>query len=305
MTETLILFSLGPVSLTAYGLILAAGVLAGFCLLYALLPADRRAHFTGLSLSAALGAVIGARVLYCLVNIQQVAADLGFSFAPAFWRGGFSMAGAFLGGGLAAKLFLKEKGLRLRDVSGPLLAAAFLTLAFARAGEAVTPQGLGEYVDAEAALCFFPFAAPDPYGDRYIPVFFWEALAALGGAFFCARAVRRGKEPAVPGVAWLCASQILLESMRKDDCLRFGFTKFNMIFGAVILLVMMLYLLRERKASGNEYALRVPAFLVCAGAMVALEFALDRTLIPDALLYAVMALVLAAMALLAARFRKE
>ena len=299
------MLSLGPLSVTVYSLAIAgAALLSG--LLLCLLLRGKGEDPLGLFLLTGLGALLGARLVYCLATLPTILADYGgIGFFLRLWQGGFALPGAFWGGTLAAFLYEKHRGTSLKPVAAPLLACGFLTLMIARIAEISTLQGLGDMVEEEG-LQFFPFAVWSEYQYTWcIPVFFWEALAALAGLVFL---LLRRKAPgaALQGIGWLCASQILLESLREDDCIRFGFTRFGQLACVVTLLGILIARLVLRKSKGKEALCRLLGFLLLAGVMVGIEFALDRTDLSHLLLYLVMALALVGMYLVSiGKFREQ
>ena len=182
MNELVILSNVGSLPVTAYALCLAFGALLGV-LATACLGRRRIGLDASLSLCLAVipCALIGARLFYVLTNFQYIQIDLGYpvvSFLLRLWEGGYTLYGAVLGGMAGAWLygrFTRRPLSMLLDLIAP---GAALALALTRLGEAFTGQGLGKIVDTEA-LRFFPVAVPDLWGDWCLPVFFYEAVAAL------------------------------------------------------------------------------------------------------------------------------
>jgi len=82
---------------------------------------------------------------------------------------------------------------------------------------------------------------------------------------------------------------ILMESLREDGHMLWGFVHAEMIFDLIFALAALLYLARTKK----RILLSLLATAVLAGAVVALEFALDRSNLGDGLLYGVYVVVLA------------
>lgn len=280
----------GP--LYAYGLLLALAAALGVWLArrtLAELSLGSDADAVSLALWVIPCALLGARAVYCLVRIQMILSDLGAGFVFQLWKGGYSLVGALLGGALGVWLYARRHrldALRLMDACAP---AAMLVLTIARLAEAATDQGVGDYVLNEA-LWFFPFGVPDLYGDYLMPVFFYEALAALALAvwgFVRLRRCERG-QTVFATLVWLCVSQIFLESFREDDSLRFGFVRFNQLCGAAGLLGALVWRWQRGRACWKRACL----FAVTVLALVGIEFALDRTEISNVLLYGIMAAML-------------
>ena len=146
---------------------------------------------------------------------------------------------------------------------------------------------------------------PDLYGDLRFPVFVWEGLTALVICAVAWRCLRRPQDAALTGMLLFALTQVFWESLRRDGFLRFGFVRVNQLWCAVMLAaVTALWLLRARpsRAVIAGSALGLAAGI---GALVALEFAFDKSPVDNRILYAILAAVLAAMgvSLLALRRR--
>ena len=308
MNEGIFLFRFLGLDIYAYGAILALAVLLGVIALRFSLRAAFAPHNRPSALSLSLWmlplALLGARLVYCLVQVTYIAADLGWSFVWKLWYGGYSLVGALLGGALGAWLCAKRGGFDAQKLMGACVPSAALVLALARLGEFTTDQGLGDYVES---LRFFPFAVINEYGEAFIPVFFYEALTALviGIWAFGKLQKKDGSNVALLSLIWLSSSQVLWESLREDSFLRFGFVRFNQLCAVVALLGVLLAFLARSGRSARDKALRIAGFVVGALALVAIEFALDKSTIDTVVLYAVMTATLVLMSLLVVTSRKS
>lgn len=301
MNELVILFSIGTLPITAFALCLTLGTLLGV-LVTACLGKKRIGLDASLSLclTAIPCAVVGARLFYVLTNLQYIQIDLGYTlggFLQQPWEGGYTLYGAMLGGVAGAWLyahFTHRPFSLLLDLAAP---GAALALALARLGEYFTSQGLGKIIDAES-LHFFPLAVPDTWGDWAMPVFFYEAAAALIIAVIAWRLTLRGDPAAEVAVILLGLTQVLLESWRMDEFIRFGFVRFNQIVSAVLMAaVLALRIVRAVRARGWSawQTVRIILYLAGIGVIIAIEFALDKSTIDNRLLYVAMAGTLAVM----------
>lgn len=323
MNELMVLFADGPVTITAYALCLLAGVvlavavtlmLARRTLQSAVVPGEDgptavlsrgaldAASCLSMAMAAIAGAVLGGRLFYCLTMLEFILVDLGGpGFLPQLWQGGYNLYGAVLGGMAGIALYAKGTHRSLPTLMDLACPGAALVIAMGRVGEKFTSQGLGHYVETEA-LHFFPCAVPNVFGDWQLPVFAYEAFAALVIFIVCLLMSGRTRPGRVTEVfvTLLGASQILLESLREDEFIRFGFVRFNMLAAAVTLgAVLSVSLVRRVRASGwNVWqVLRLMLFVLGIGLVILIEFALDKSPIDNRLLYAVMALALAVMGL--------
>lgn len=303
MNELVILGQLGPFTLTTYALCLLAGAAAAVALTAYLGRRNPGVNAClSMGMAAIVGAVIGGRLVYCLTQWEFILVDLGgAAFMAQPWQGGYNMYGALLGGLAGVLIYAratKKPADALLDLAAP---GAALAICAGRLGEAFTSQGLGAYVDSEA-LQRFPFAVENLWGDWQLPVFVYEAAAALVTMIVCLCLVRGGRRPAgrVAEVflALISLCQIMLESLRADEFIRFGFVKFNMLAAAVALgAVIGLSVWRQVKRGGWKpwQILRLILFAATILVVILIEFALDKSPIDNRLLYAVMALMLTLM----------
>ena len=303
MKELVMLGQLGLFTLTAYALCLLAGAAAAF-ILTALLGRKNPGVNACLSMgmAAMVGTMLGGRLVYCLTQLEFILVDLGgAAFLAQPWQGGYNMYGALLGGLAGVLIYAratKKPADALLDLAAP---GAALAICAGRLGEAFTSQGLGAYVDSEA-LQRFPFAVENLWGDWQLPVFVYEAAAALVTMIVGRCLGGGGRRPAgrVAEVflALISLCQIMLESLRADEFIRFGFVKFNMLAAAVALgAVIGLSVWRQVKRRGWKpwQILRLILFAATILVVILIEFALDKSPIDNRLLYAVMALMLTLM----------
>ncbi|NLI20938.1 MAG: hypothetical protein GX418_05250 [Clostridiales bacterium] len=313
MTDPLILTTLGAMPLTVYGLLLFAAASAGllwmhFSAAHMGLPADTAVRF---GLWAIPLGLIGGRALFLALRWSLVVDELGWQHIFRLWDGGFALFGVIPGCLLAALCCAGRMRLQVADVLDAAAPGAALALAVMRFAEFSTAQGIGLPVDVPA-LRWFPLAVQDAYGEWLMPVFVWEGLAALGIAWLAARALKNPRRlPLDAASAWLLGlgvTQVLLESLRTDDLLRLGLVKVSQLAAMACVLAVAgrwAVLARRGGSPARGIAAGVAGLTVGVGICVAVEFALDKTAIPNGLLYLVMALTLAGMTALALRLRSR
>ena len=312
MTDTILGLPIGILTITLYGLILSLAVSVG--LLWVNFTAKHTQLRGDTAVRVGLWAIplglIGGRVLFIAVRWSLVVDELGWQQIFRFWDGGFALFGVIPGCLLAVVLCARQLRLRTADLLDAVAPGAALTLAIMRFAEYFTPQGLGPPMDT-AALQWFPLAIQNSYGEWMIPVFFWEGLAALVMAGLSARALySRHRKPFDAGSTWLLwlgVTQVLLESLRTDDLLRLGLVKVSQLAAMACVLGVAIRWAVSAYRAGNPGA-RIIAY--CAGLLagvgicIAIEFALDKTPIPNAILYLVMGLALAGMVALTGKLHK-
>jgi phosphatidylglycerol:prolipoprotein diacylglycerol transferase len=172
-----ILFHLGPLALSWYGLAVAAGILAGVWLL--LRETQRRGLPTepvlDLVLWIGMGGLVGARLLYVLDRWPFFVANLGQILA--IHTGGLSIMGAILGGGLTAAILAQRKGLPVRRLFDAAAPGLVLGQAIGRFGCLVTGDTVGRPTDGNWGIVYLnPGARVPLLGVAYQPAFFYEQL---------------------------------------------------------------------------------------------------------------------------------
>ncbi|MGH2522723.1 MAG: prolipoprotein diacylglyceryl transferase, partial [Anaerolineales bacterium] len=114
------LFSLGSFTLHTYTLLIDLGIAAALFALYRSAPEGKAARWLDAGLAATVGGLIGARLLYALVNGNYYFSHPGEIFQ--IWLGGLAWPGAVAGGLLGASLYCSRK----REPLAPLLDSAAL-----------------------------------------------------------------------------------------------------------------------------------------------------------------------------------
>ena len=287
----------------AYALVLVLAVAVASAILIA------GAKRFGLGRSAAarfllLALLLGlffARLVYSAVRYDFLFFDamdgrfLGIAPFLDISKGSLSMFGMLLGVFLAAvldaRLARNKTTNRLDAIALPL--AAFI--AIARFGEILAGQGYGGAVETEW-LRFFPLSIQDPYGDWLTAVFVLEGLTALGIAGWLMILRRRKYAQLVNHylnlMIPLCASQVFLESLRRDDYLRLesnGFVRVSQVLALVFLIAIVAYLTHRSVREGKGWQQPVISWLVlvlAALAALAAEF-YEKLPVPMPLLYGV------------------
>ena len=289
------------VVITVYGLMIALGAAIAIGLAGAL---GRKRASCGydvcLPLVSGVFALCCSHWLFCVLRWSYVVNDLGegWGFIFQFWKGGYTMYGAILGGLLGAFVYARAKRLPVAGAVDAIMPGAAVLLLLGRFAEQFTLQGRGTYVVNEA-LSMLPFAVENEWGEMQVHVYVYEALAALAALIVMLVMLRRGKaapgRAAETGLTIISAAQVLLDSWRGDELIRFGFVRLNMICAAVTLACLMaLRVYRAVKAGGVKpwTILRVVLLLLGAGAVLVVEFGLEGKMgitMDNTLLYGIQA----------------
>lgn len=300
----------GALPVTGYAVCMAIGVAAAFIL--TTLLAERRGMEDGRGIGAAYGislalmsgllALVCSRALYCAVRWSYIINDLGGT--PAFiwelWQGGYTMYGAIFGALLGVVLFAKAAKLRMAPLMDVMTPAIAIVLMMGRVGDAFVDQGVGSYV-ANEALSMLPFVTLNEWDEAQLLVRVYEAIMAGAAAVAALLVLRKGPagRAAETGLTLISIGQIIFDSWRGDELIKFGFVRLNMIMAAVTLaFIIVTRIIRSVKNGGAKgwNIARSVMFGAGAGIVIAIEFALDKSTINNTLLYGVMALTLVAMA---------
>lgn len=269
---------------TAYSLVLAVGTVLAALMTHFLLRKKTGANNgVGLALVSGVCALCASHWMFCALRWGYIINDLMASpaFVVQFWQGGYTMYGAILGAILGAFLFARKTRLSVAAAMDAIFPGMALLIACGRLAEAFTSQGIGSYV-ANEALSMLPFVRVNEWGESQVMVFVYEGLAAAAALIAMLVLLRRSNvrtgRAAETGLTIISAAQVLLDSWRGDELIRFGFVRLNMICAAVTLACLMaLKVYRAVKAQGVKpwTILRVVLLLAGAAAVLIVEFGLD------------------------------
>ena len=223
-----------------------------------------------------LCAAFFSHLLYCLVNAGDVFYNQPPFYALALFSRGQMMYGGLLGVVLALIVFGGRDRMTLMEAYAPSTA---LMIAAARIAEGFAGQGYGEYwFDEPMFFCRFPFMVYDPAYECWSwALFMLEALAAvlLLVVLLSKKKGRKGDSMLLCLGLYACA-QVVLESLRRDEFLRWGFVRVEELFSAVvILLVLIVYCVRSGKGKAAGKAICFAVFLAMVVLCLLLEFATE------------------------------
>ena len=171
--------TIGPLSIHAYGLMIALGVIAAVWLLGRRLEASgvgTREDASSMAVWAVSAGVIGARLYHVVTDWELFKHDLGR--IPQIWRGGLGIPGGILFGTIAAMWAFKRRG--ITPAVGLSAAAPALPLAQAigRVGNWFNQELFGRPTTLPWALRIDADKIPAGYapGTTFHPTFLYEAL---------------------------------------------------------------------------------------------------------------------------------
>ncbi len=293
MAEEQLMLTVFGQDFSPYAVFTAIGALAGM-LVFVL--CGRKEKAAGIVLTAALAVplcLLGARTFYVLARLDlflEVGFDNFFRAAePDYNEWGSISGGAFWGaaggGALAAWIAGRSTGIRVSALLDAMAPGAAVALMVSRFGEYSIGEGIGPDVSVEG-LCFFPIAVVNEWEEWKYAVFMLEGIAAL--VIFLVLVLDGGKwrsgYRARLFLILYSSSQILLEALRRDSFLRWLFVRVSQVTAAVVLLGLMAFAvvrwMRKPEAERMPRARLLTCGIVFAllvGAVVALEFAIDKS----------------------------
>ncbi len=232
-----LVFQLGPFVLRWYGLLIALAVLAGLALSTRLARARgiEPALIADLLPFLVLGAVIGARLYYVLLEWRQYSGD--WLSALAIWRGGIAIHGALLGGTLTTVVFCRWRRQPFWPLLDVLVPAVALGQAIGRWGNFFNSEAFGLPTDLPWKLTIPMANRPLEFVSEptFHPTFLYESLWNVG---VCAllltlfRAASRGRIQ-LPAGAMSCiylmaysSGRVWIEGLRLDPLCLVGLPPF-------------------------------------------------------------------------------
>ena len=306
------MFELFGLQVTPYALSVALALVMGIAALALVCRRDGLKGGTA-ALCAAFCLLLGpraARLGYCLVRIRHYL-EIGLENVLRPGEGEFMLLGAVAGCALAGWLTARLTRQKTGSVLDAMAAPAALTIALCRFAEYLSGDGYGLDVLDETFMRF-PFAVVNEYEEWYWAIFVLEGLWALMMLVILLTSRRTGGEKAKLFLILYCAAQITLEGLRRDEYLRliFFIRVAQLLSALVIAGLMIAATVRWAKKQHNPGMGRTGIIvcwavaLLCAGAVIALEFAADGkilTWMPVWAIYLVMALCSVAFGIAAGR----
>ncbi len=250
-----ILFSIGNLHFYSYGLMIAIGILAAFWVMERRAPRyglDKDMGFT-LGIFAVVGGVVGAKLLYILVELPNFIAD------PSLWKNvgeGFVIYGGILGGlagGLLGCRIKKQSFVRYFDLFIPSVA---LAQGFGRLGCFFAGCCYGRQTDSWFHIVF-PEGAGSlaPAGVPLIPTQLISSAANFLHFFVLVWFARRSKKPGQVGGLYLILYSIgrfLIELLRNDPRGNVGFLSTSQFISALIFTVGVLVMILSSRQKPQE-----------------------------------------------------
>jgi prolipoprotein diacylglyceryl transferase len=242
--------NIGPLSIHAYGLMIALGVIAAVWLTGRRLEAKgqgTREDASSMAVWAVIAGVIGSRLYHVVTDWDSFRNDLGR--IPQIWRGGLGIPGGILAGALVAMWAFKRRG--IRPAVGLSAAAPALPLAQAigRWGNWWNQELFGKATTLPWGLRIDADKIPAGYapGTTFHPTFLYESLWNLALCVVLLRIDRRFRLR--PGrlfamyVVGYATGRFWVEGLRIDPAHTAGGLRLNQWVALIVGLIAVAYLL--------------------------------------------------------------
>ena len=285
-------------SVYIYGLFLSvACLLAGSLLLLKTKKATPQQKNIA-ALTCLLSPMLGlffARLVYVAAEVN-FAPFLSFQNAVNLRLGGLSMYGALIGAVLGAFISARLCGLKKAEWLDMITPSLFLFIAVARLGEQYTTLGISRPL-VTGVLDHTFLAVRDEF-DAYLRTYLLESAAAFilcAACFVYNKKQRRAGDVFLFGALLFGASQTLFESLRFDAHIRFSFVGLHQVLSAALFSGVLIFLairLIKQKTHQRLAIISLSLILPLLGAIIGIEFMIDRSQVNKWLSYAIYAAVL-------------
>lgn len=251
-----IAFSLGPLDVYWYGIIIAAAIFVAIFL--STREAEKRGidgeHIVDMALWALPIAFIGARLYYVVFELDYYLQNPGEIIA--IWNGGIAIYGGLIAGGLTVYWYTKKHGIPLWLMLDILAPSVLLAQAIGRWGNFMNQEAHGgEVTRSFLENLFLPefiIKQMEINGVYYQPTFLYESLWSLVG--FVLIVILRNKkhlfrqgEVALSYVLWYSLGRFFIEGLRTDSLWIFDFIRVSQALSVVLFIgALSLWVYRRR-----------------------------------------------------------
>jgi phosphatidylglycerol---prolipoprotein diacylglyceryl transferase len=260
MNETIkplnpIAFTLGPIQVHWYGIIIGSGL--ALALYLAIREGNKRGlpkeTFADLMIWAIPISIICARIYYVLFEWGYYSKHL--SEAPKIWHGGIAIHGAIIGGVLTVFFFGRSKGIsfwKITDIAAPSL---ILGQAIGRWGNFMNQEAHGGPVSRAflESLHLPKFIIDQMYiqGTYYHPTFLYESIWDITGFILLVLLrrvnLRRG-ELFMSYLIWYSIGRFFVEGMRTDSLMLTSTLRMAQMISIALVVLAIVIIIYRRKA---------------------------------------------------------
>lgn len=223
-----------------------------------------------LTILAPIFALFFSHFCYSLVNIESLVYDGEVYKLFTFWQKGYMIYGGIIGIVICAYLFYGKKApLYIDFFAAPMM----LFIAIFRIAEGFLGQGYGEYWEGDTSLFTrFPFMIYDADYELWAwAIFMLEALVAIAIFIIILKTKPYFKgDKFTLALSLYAAAQIILESLRRDEFLRFGFVRIEQVLSAVAVLIAIIIYSNKKEMLRN-----LLLYAIFIASAILMEFAME------------------------------
>ncbi|MFZ5633459.1 MAG: prolipoprotein diacylglyceryl transferase [Bacillota bacterium] len=248
-----IAFTVGPLEIRWYGVIMATAFAAGTFLAYHRAAREKvdPGHIINIITVIIPAAIIGARLYY--VAFQWPAYRDAPLEALAIWHGGLAIHGGIIGGVLAGLWYVRKHRLPAWNIADILAPSLILGQAIGRWGNFVNQEAHGGPVSEKFMDAFPAFIQKQMYinGQYYHPTFLYESVWDFGVFLFLVYYWSRRKIPGEVSLLYLIlysAGRFVIEGLRTDSLMLGPFRVAQLVSLLLILAGVLIFYLRRKKA---------------------------------------------------------
>ncbi len=256
--------SIGPLQLTAYGLMIALGVIAATSLAGRRLVssgAGTRDDMSSIAILSVAGGVVGARIYHVVTDWSRFSDDLGR--IPMIWKGGLGIPGGLLGGVISGIYVARRHHVPVAALLTAVAPAIPLAQSIGRWGNWWNQELFGRATNLPWALQIADDKLPAGFvsGTTFHPTFLYESLWNLA---LCLALLALDRRVALqPGrlfafyLAGYFAGRFWIEGLRIDPAHVIGPLRLNQWVAIAVFVAAVGYLLvdhrRHRATLGPDH----------------------------------------------------
>ena len=246
--------AIGSLRLTAYGLMIALGILAAVALAGRRLArsgAGTRDDMSSIATWAVIGGIVGARLYHVATDWSSFSGDLGR--IPMIWKGGLGIPGGLVGGVACGAYGARRRGVPIRELLTAAAPAVALGQSIGRWGNWWNQELFGRATTLPWALQISDDRLPAGYpsGTTFHPTFLYESLWSLALCLLLLQLERR--VPLKPGrlfVVYLAGyflGRFWIEGLRIDTAHVIGGLRLNQWVAAAVVVLSIAFLVFDRR----------------------------------------------------------
>ncbi len=231
----------GPFQIRWYSLLYVGGFLLARYILQKL-SKEQRFHFTSEDMEdyvlwLLLGAVIGARIVYCFVyDPGNLANDPLYLFQV--YRGGLSFHGGLIGTIVAALIFSRRRGIPFWNLTDAMALATPTGLAMGRLGNFINGELWGRVTTVPWGMIFRD-AGPQPRHPSQLYEFFLEGVVLFAILWFVKSKTKKDGTISVAFLIGYSLIRFIVEFFREPD-VQVGYLIFGLSMGQILSFLMLL-----------------------------------------------------------------